>query len=224
MELLVATLAYMRRENEIDALTKIHQLADTLKGVRGLINMQAYRNRGQENCYLFLTTWEHEEAWRKDNEQHNPGKLLQETASGLLNTPPQQWLMLYLWGYRRPAAQISVITMQIVNIPSGQIKEAQRRWIGSLKQQAVEPLLAFASLSKGVNEQRLPPMPPMPPERIKHNTPIEEACQKGTSFLYLAGWPGEEIQAEFYDNQEYQQINDYLGSIGRTQIYSLALL
>src|ERR1700736_6456510 len=152
MELLVVTLAHTMVDKETDGLARIHLISDTIRNAAGLVTSLFYRSRGQDSYYFLLTTWEDEESWQKAQERHNPKQLLLGSAMEILIAPPEQWLMRYLWGYSRPAAEPILAAAHLATIRADQAERTQRGWIESLRRQAVQPTLAFAFLARGVNE------------------------------------------------------------------------
>src|SRR5256885_16314904 len=102
-----------------------------------------------------LTTWEDEECSQKARNRYNPKQLLLGSATELLIDPPEQWLMHYLWGYSRPAAEPIVAAAHLGTICPEQADRTQRGWIESLRRQAVNPELSVACVARGLNEDAI---------------------------------------------------------------------
>jgi len=216
MELLVVTLAHTMVDKEADGLARIHLIADTVRNAPGLVTSRFYRSRGQESYYFLLTTWEDEESWQKAQERHNPKQLLLGSAMEILIAAPEQWLMRYLWGYIRPAAEPILAAAHLATIRADQAERTQRGWIESLRRQAVQPSLAFAFLARGMNETTaLSSTSPVSTPR--GDTPYQE----GSVFLNLLSWASEADREEFYADQNYLAISRFLSSIGIIQILTL---
>jgi quinol monooxygenase YgiN len=221
MELLVATLARTLPDKEEDGLARVHLIADTVRNAPGLINAGFYRSLGRDSYYFMLTTWEDEDFWQKAQERYNPGHLLLGSATELLMAPPEQWLMSYLWGYSRPTTSAApiVAAAHLVTLRPDQVEPIQRGWIEGLRRQAVEPILAFAFLARGMNEEAaLSTMPSTGGNKANGEVPI---YQQGSIFLNLLSWPGEAEREEFYSDPTYQAISRLLKSRGVVQILPL---
>ena len=220
MELLVVTLAHTMVDKEADGLARIHLIADTVRNAPGLVTSRFYRSRGQESYYFLLTTWEDEESWQNAQERHNPKQLLLGSAMEILIAPPEQWLMRYLWGYSRPAAEPILAAAHLATIRADQAERTQRGWIESLRRQAVQPALAFAFLARGMHEPTALPLEltaTRPVNMPRGDTPY----QQGSVFLNLLSWASEADREEFYANQNYVAISRFLSSVGIIQILTL---
>jgi hypothetical protein len=217
MELLVVTLAHILPDREEDGKARMRLFADTVSNAAGLITARFYSGRGQEAYYFVLTTWEDEESWRKAQERGNPRSLLLSLAGELLLHPPEQWLMHYLWGYSRPAAVPVLAAAHLATLHQEQAERAQRGWIESLRRQAISPILSFAFLARGVNEDT--PAPPAEAEAALPGTSGQYA--HGSIFLNLLSWASEADREEFYVDPNYQAINLLLGNVGALQILAL---
>ncbi|HYT33431.1 MAG TPA: hypothetical protein VEL69_00225, partial [Ktedonobacteraceae bacterium] len=126
MELLVVTLAHIGAGRDAEGLARIRIISDTMRNALGLVSASFYRSRGRESYYLMLTTWEDKECWQKAKEQYNPKQLLMESPTELLSDPPEQWLMRYLWGYSRPAAESILAAAHLGTIRPDQTERTQR--------------------------------------------------------------------------------------------------
>src|SRR5579863_6267136 len=129
MELLLVTVAHTKPGRDADILARIRLIADTIRIVPGMITSQFYRSRGDTSYYVMLTTWESEEAWQRAKEHYSPKYLLLSSATELLATTPEQWLMHYLWGYSRPAATATIAATHLVQMAPTQAHIAQKAWI-----------------------------------------------------------------------------------------------
>lgn len=217
MELLVVTLAHIVPDREEDGQARIRLLADTVPNAAGLITARFYRGRGQESYYFALTTWEDEESWRRAQDRYNPKQLLLGSASELLLHPPEQWLMQYLWGYSRPAAASMLAAAHLATIRPDQAERTQHAWIESLRRQAIQPVLSFAFLARGVKED----MPALPVIPEAGGTSSGNQYANGSIFLNLLSWASEADREEFYADPNYQAISLLLGSVGTLQILTL---
>src|SRR5258708_14393190 len=153
MELLVVTITQVNPAREAEALTRMRLIGDTVRNAPGLLNTRFYRSRAPENVYFLLTTWENTEWWQKAQERHSPRKLLLDSAVGIFPTPPDQWLMQYLWGYSRPLAQPIIAAAHMAMVRLEQAERVQEHWLESLQQQASEPILSFALLARSLDER-----------------------------------------------------------------------
>jgi quinol monooxygenase YgiN len=219
MELLVVTLVHTHPQREVDAGVRMRLIADTIRHAPGLMNLNLYRGRGRASHFLMLTTWSSEETWRESHEQHNPRHLLLNSAPELLMTPPEQWLMHYLWGYTRPAANPVSVAAHLAFIRPEQAELAQQGWIEALRRQARFPLLAFAFLARGEQEDpagaALSAPTEAPPESARAEPP------RGNVFLNLLSWANSTDREDFYADTTYQAINRFIGTLGTTQVLSL---
>ncbi len=211
MELLVVTLAHSMPGRGADGLARIRLISDTVRNAQGLVIVRIYRSRGRDAYYFILTTWEDEEYWQKAQERYNPKNLLLTSASELLTASPEQWSMHYLWGYSRPSATPTLAAAHLATIRPEQAERTQRAWIESLRRQVVQPVLAFAFLARGTNENTFLPS----------STTGDSFYQHDSVFLNLLSWSSETEQQAFYEDSTYQAINRYLGSVGVMQILPL---
>ncbi|MFL5627904.1 MAG: antibiotic biosynthesis monooxygenase family protein [Ktedonobacteraceae bacterium] len=218
MELLVVTLAYITPGRDEEALARLQPISDTVRNAPGLIIARSYRSRGSKSYYLMLTTWEDEESWRKAQERYNPRRLLLGTATELLIQPPEQWLMHYLWGYSRPAAVAVLAAAHLATIRPDQAERTQRGWIESLRRQAIQPVLSFAFLARGDNEDMLISRPAMAESGLDGSgNPVQD----GAVFLNLLSWASEADREEFYVDVNYKAISLLLENVGSLQILTL---
>jgi hypothetical protein len=218
MELLVATLAHILPGRDEEGLARIQLISDTVRNAPGLIITRFYRGRGQKSYYLILTTWEDEESWHKAQERYNPKQLLVTSASELLSQPPEQWLMHYLWGYSRPAAVPALAAAHLATIRPDQVERTQRGWIESLRRQAIQPVLSFAFLARGIKEDMLASQLAVSESRLDGSN---SSVQDGSIFLNLLSWASEADREEFYVDANYHAISLLLGSVGALQILTL---
>ena len=93
MELLLVTVAHTKPGRDADILARIRLIADTMRNVPGILTSQFYRSRGDTSYYVMLTTWDSEESWQRAKERYSPKYLLLSSATELLATTPEQWLM-----------------------------------------------------------------------------------------------------------------------------------
>src|SRR6266480_1670685 len=218
MELLVVTLAHILQDRDAEGLARIHLISDTIRNALGLVSASFYRSRGNESYYFMLTTWEDEECWQKARERYNPKQLLLGSATELLINPPEQWLMHYLWGYSRPAAEPILATIHLGTIRPDQADRAQRGWIECLRRQAVQPILSFAFLARGLNEDTLASHTFSAPSASGgDNSPYRQ----GSIFLNLLSWASQADREDFYADQYFQAISRFLNRVGIVQVITL---
>jgi len=219
MELLVATLAHTTLGRDADGLTDIRLIIDTIRNAQGLATLRAYRGSGDDVYYLMLTTWQDEESWQKAQERYNPKQLILSSIPGLLVTPPRQWLMQYLWGYSRPAAQPMLAAAHIASVRSEQAEYVRRGWIKCLRRQVVQPTLALASafLARGIDEDALLTHPSAARDKLLEGP----AYLEDPMFLNMLSWPDEANREEFYVDPDYQAISRFLSGVGTIQILQL---
>jgi quinol monooxygenase YgiN len=218
MELLVVTLAHIMPERDAEGLARIHLISDTIRNALGLVSASFYRSRGNESYYFMLTTWEDEECWQKARERYNPKQLLLGSPTGLLINSPEQWMMHYLWGYSRPATEPILATVHLGTIRPDQADRAERGWIECLRRQVVQPVLSFAFLARGLNEDTI----------ASHTFSATSASGGGDSpykhgsiFLNLLSWASQADREDFYADQYYQAISRFLNSVGIVQVITL---
>lgn len=215
LELLVVTLAHAAPDTHADGLSHMRFVLGTVRNAPGLVSIRSYCSREEDAYYLTLTTWEDEEYWQKTQDRYNPKRLLLSSAPDLLVSPPKQWLMHYLWGYRRPAAPSVLAAAHVASIRPDQAEYARRGWIESLRRQVVQPTLTVSSalIARGVEEETVT----APSDRATEDAPY----MYGSIFLNLVSWPDEANRAEFYADQDYQAISRFLSSVGVVQMIAL---
>lgn len=218
MELLVATLVYTTQGRDTDAISQVHQLASTLRSAPGLINTRVYRSRGPGAYYLMLTSWENEDYWHKAHSRHDPRQSLLNARQDLFASPPEQWLMYYLWGYSRPSGDPQLTTLHLLTTHPGQGEGAQHHWLDMLQQQVIEPRLAFAFLARGAKEELLPQVVSQNKEAMLAH---REAIRQGATFLNLLSWQTENQRKDFYSSTQYQKTERFLNAIGTMQVLIL---
>lgn len=224
MELLVATLAQIVAGRETDGLIHVRLTLETTRSAHGLVSARFYRSRGNEAYYFMLTTWEDEEAWQKAQERYSPKQLLLDSAASLLTDTPEQWLMHYLWGYSRPGAFPLLAAAHLGTIQPDQAEQAQRVWMESLRRQAVQPMLSFAFLARGLEQgtSSAPPQSTLAKSRRKALGSLENPPQQsGSIFLNLLSWASETDREEFYADPDYKAIKRFLSTIGIVQVLAL---
>jgi hypothetical protein len=126
--------------------------------------------------------------------------------------------MHYLWGYSRPAAVPALAAAHLATIHPDQAERTQRGWIESLRRQAIQPLLSFAFLARGIKEDMLAPQLTVTESRLDGSN---SSVQGGSIFLNLLSWASEADREEFYVDANYQAISLLLGSVGALQILTL---
>ena len=219
MELLVATLAHTALGKDMDALAHLRLISDTIRNAPGLVNARFYRSRDPESYYFTLTTWEDEEFWYKAQDRYSPRDLFMGSAGELLMTPPEQWLMHYLWGYSRPSAQPAIAAAHVVTVRPDQADRVERSWIEELRRQTTQLTLAFAFLARGRNEDTLLAHD----ASILNNNKATESLADtySSNFLNLLSWPGEMQRRNFYADQNYKAISGFLSSVGVVRVLEL---
>lgn len=213
MELLVVTLAQVNPEREADALARMRLISDTVRSAAGLLNTRFYRSRQQGPACCLLTTWENSEWWQKAQERYNPSELILASSAGIFQTPPDQWLMQYLWGYSRPRAQPAVAAAHLVLVRPEMAARVQQSWLESLHKQAVEPLLAFALLARTFEGEAA--------EAEQRTTIGNSSIQQGTIFFNLLSWPDEHHREDFCADEQYRKMRSLLGRTGMEHMLTL---
>ncbi len=214
MELLVVTLAHTIPGRDADGLARMRIISDTVRNVQGLVTARFYRSRGNESYYFILTTWEDEEFWLKAQERFSPRRLLLGSATELLIGQPEQWLMQYLWGYSRPAAEPILGAAHLATIQADKGDLVQRGWIESLRRQAVQPNIAFAFLARGVNEDAVS-------AQTGNAGGIDALSLQGSVFLNLLSWASETDREDFYADANYSAISRFIRGMGVIQMLPL---
>lgn len=203
----------------MDGLARLRLISDTVRNAPGLVNARFYRSREPESYYFMLTTWEDEECWYKAQDRYNPRDLFVGSARELLMTPPEQWLMHYLWGYSRPSAQSPIAAAHIVTVGSDQADRVERSWVEELRRQTTQLTLAFAFLARGRIQDTLFLDNSSNFNNIK--TTGGPADKYSSNFLNLLSWPGEVQRRNFYADQSYKAISGFLSSLGVVRILEL---
>lgn len=219
MELLVVTLAQISPAREADALARMRIISNTVRNAPGLINARFYSSKQPGISYCMLTTWENAEWWQKAQERYSPYGLVQDSPAGIFQTPPDQWLMQYLWGYSRPRAQPAVAVAHLALVRPEMAERVQQSWLESLRQQAVEPILAFALLARNIDEEVL--KAELSPEQAEGVSSSRSSIQQGAIFFNLLSWPDERYQEDFYANEHYQNTRGLLNRTGMVHTLTL---
>lgn len=218
MELLVVTLIQAHLAREGEAMTRIRLIVDSVRNAPGLLNARFYRGQRPDLSYLILTTWESSEWWQKAQEKHDPRALLLNSPPNIFLAPPDQWLMRYIWGYSRPSAQAGVVAAHLALIRPDQIARVQHMWLESLRQQAAEPILAFALLARSLEAPpgQTAPASPTPSQLLQ-----APEIQQRPMFLNLLSWPSEAYQEDFYAHEQYRHLQELLNRAGFVRILKL---
>ena len=219
MELLVVTLAQVSPAREADALSRMRIISDTVRNAPGLINARFYRSTQPGLSYCMLSTWENDEWWQKAQERYSPYSLVQDSPEGIFHIPPDQWLMHYLWGYSRPRAQAVVADAHLALVRPEMAARVQQSWLESLRQQATEPILAFALLARTRDEET--GTKDAPQTASAENTPPRATIQQGAIFFNLLSWPDERYREDFYANEHYQNMRSLLSRTGMLHTLTL---
>jgi quinol monooxygenase YgiN len=220
VELLVVTLAQAREAREVDALTRMRVIAETVRNAPGLLNARFYQSREPGHACCMLTTWESSEWWQKAQERYAPRTLLLDSPAGIFHTPPDQWLMQYLWGYSRPLARPTVAAAHLALIRPEMAGHVQQSWLESLSQQAQEPLLSFALFARSIEEEAARPADSVLPADQTESQP-RPTLNQGTFFFTLLSWSGEQYREDFYSDQAYQHIQGLLNRTGIVHMLTL---
>ncbi len=218
MELLVVTLVHILPGREAEGIARIRLISDTIRNAVGLVSASFYRSRHNESYYFMLTTWEDEDCWLKAQDQYNPKQLFLGSAADMLLDPPEQWLMYYLWGYSRPAAEPILAAAHLGTIRPDQAERAQRGWIECLHRQVVQPSLSFAFLARGFNEDFMPSQAAL---LAKSHRGSERLYRHGSIFLNLLSWGSQADREDYYAEANYQAISRFLSGVGIVQIIDL---
>jgi len=219
MELLVATLAHVAVSQDEDSTTRLRLISETIQNAPGLVNARFYHSREPESYYFILTTWEDEDCWYKAQDRFSPKKLLRGATPELLLVNPEQWLMRYLWGYSRPAAQPAIAAAHIITVRPDQAERVERSWTEGLRRMVAQPTLSFAFLARGKNEDSTF----IHDQSTLHNNNSTEVATNNNSsnFLNLLSWPGETQRKDFYADKNYKAFSGYLSSVGVVRVLAL---
>jgi hypothetical protein len=218
MELLVVTLAQVSPAREADASARMRIISDTVRNAPGLLNARFYRSKQPSISYCILTTWENNEWWQKAQERHSPSGLVQDSPAGIFHTPPDQWLMQYLWGYSRPRVQPAVAAAHLVLVRPEMAERVQQSWLESLHRQAVEPILAFALLARTIDEEAAS-LAPQSIATAPNSSRL--SIRQGALFFNLLSWPDERYREDFYANEQYQNMRSLLNRTGMMHVLTL---
>lgn len=225
MELLVVTLAQVSQAREADALARMRVIAETVRNAPGLLNARFYQSREPGHACCMLTTWENAEWWHKAQERYAPHTLVLDSPAGIFHTPPDQWLMQYLWGYSRPLARPAVAAAHLALVRPDMAEHVQHTWLAGLSRQAQEPLLSFALFARSVAEE---PTPAQPAESVfpagaagAAESPARPPLTRGTIFFALLSWSGERYREDFYSDQASQHIQALLKRTGIVHVLTL---
>lgn len=219
MELLVATLAHITLSSDDDGTTRLRLISETIQNAPGLVNARFYHSRGPESYSFILTTWEDEDFWYKAQDRYNPKTLLRESTTEVLTAQPEQWLMRYVWGYSRPSAQSTIAAVHLVTVRPEQVERVERIWIEGLRRQVKQPVLAFAFLARGRNEDSAFNHDQTKVSNIKFTDASTNIYS--STFLNVLSWPNETQRKDFYADQHYKAISSFLSSVGVVRIVSL---
>ncbi|HEV2579432.1 MAG TPA: hypothetical protein VGT44_01155 [Ktedonobacteraceae bacterium] len=215
MELLVATLAHLQKGNYDDAVSRLRFIVDTVKNAQGMMNARLYCGKEGDGYSLILTAWENEETWQKAQERYNPRELLLQSTGDLLSAAPEQWLMHYLWGYSRPAAQPLIAEAHLATVQPDAANRIAQQWLDELRRQALSPTLAFAFLARGTRGKN--------EDTTLYQAPGVNGSRSAYSytFLNLLSWPGESHRKEFYADQHYKALQSSLTNVGMVRVLTL---
>jgi len=207
MELLVVTLAHSIANRDTEVFARIRSIGDTLRSAPGLVAARYFRSRTNDTYYFILTTWQDEESWQQAQERHNPKQLLLAT-SDLLSSPPEQWLMSYIWGYSRPIAPPTLTNAHIIAVRPQHIELVQKAWLQNLRQYNLQVSLAFAFFARGSSD-------------IHKGEGKEASHQQGSTLLCLFSWASDVERQAFYVDANYLAMNKYIEGIGNMRILLL---
>ncbi|GCE06437.1 hypothetical protein KDAU_37660 [Dictyobacter aurantiacus] len=220
MELLVVTLAHVLPGKDTEARAHIRSIADTLRSAPGLISSRLYRSRSNDIVYLLLTTWDDEQSWLKAQERYSPKKLLL-TATNLLASQPEQWLLSYLWGYSRPTAPAQLASIHIMTFDPQRIEQVQKQWLAALYQPELQMHLTFAFFARGINDtptaHRL--------ATVARTAGYREVFARQSSLLFgFFSWANEMERENFYAHDIYQRVKRIVEQEAPINVLSLEML
>jgi len=219
-ELLIATLAQTSPGKEATALARVRTIIDTLRSAPGLTTTHFYRGQGDTALFFILTTWEDEESWLKAQERHNPKHLLLNSRE-LLATPPEQWVLSYVWGFRRPIAASTLASAHLVAVSTPHVEQTRQNWVQELRHPDVQALLTFGFLAQGISDT---------PTAIRIARPgfalngREIFKQTGSLLMSFYSWSTEIERNAFYTNQHVQQLKPIEEKALKTRIIPLETL
>lgn len=222
VELLVVTLAQVNQAREADALARMRVISETVRNAPGLLNARFYQSREPGHAFCMLTTWESDEWWQKAQERYAPRTLLLDSPAGIFHTPPDQWLMHYLWGYSRPLARPTIAAAHLALVRPEMAERVEQEWLESLSRQAREPVLSFALFARSVEEEPASTQPAnlASPQSQAESRP-RSAVNQGILFFTLLSWSSEQYREDFYADQEYQNIQGLLNRTGIVHVLTL---
>lgn len=217
MELLVVTLAQTVTRKETEVLSGIRSIGDTLRSAQGLVSFRYYRSRGNEAYYFILTTWQDEDSWLHAQERHNPRQLLLTTPD-LLASPPEQWLMYYIWGYSRPIAPPTLANAHFITVRAQHVDLVQKGWLQGLHQHSLQSSLAFAFFARS---QALSPAASSTTNTTGNKGQAVPPGSPASIFLCFLSWASDMEREQFYTNANYQAMSKFIEGIGSTRMLPL---
>ena len=215
MEMLVATLVNTQPGSDTDALTHLRLLADAVRNAPGLVSARFYHCHGAEASHLLLTNWEDSESWRRAQRNYNPKDLLL-TTNELLAITPEQWLLQYTWGFTRPLALSTLISVHLTTTYPDQLEVIQQAWLQSLSQEALQLSLASGFLARGADEDATAPRRAV---RVKDTS----RPQSSVLMSFLA-WASAGERDAFYKDAHYHTISALSQHGASTRILELETL
>jgi hypothetical protein len=223
MELLVVTLTQTSPAREADAMARIRLISDTVRNAPGLLNARFYHSQEPEAFYFVLTTWENMEWWQKAQERYSPRKLLLSSPAGIFHAHPDQWLMEYIWGYSRPQARPVVAAAHLAMVHQAEAERVQQEWLASLQFQAIEPILSFALLARGIGEEPVSSPRPAstPPPYPQPERASRRPATQGSIFLNLLSWPSETYRKDFYADEGALSVQKLITATGVLRVLKL---
>jgi hypothetical protein len=223
MELLVATLAHLQRGNDDETVSRLRFIVDTTKNAQGMMNARLYCGKEGDGYCLILTAWENEETWQKAQERYNPRELLLQSTGDLLTAMPEQWLMQYLWGYSRPAAQPLIAEAHLATVQPDTANRIAQQWLDELRRQALSPTIAYAFLARGARGKVEDDTFSAATSSMSFHAPGMNGARSAYSytFLNLLSWPGESQRKEFYADQRYKALQSSLNTVGMVRVLTL---
>lgn len=201
-ELLIATLAQTVPGREATALSRVRTILDTLRSAPGLTTTHFYRGHSNPTLFFILTTWENEESWLKAQERHNPKHLLLESRE-LLAIPPEQWVLSYVWGFRRPIASPALVSAHLISVSTRHAEQTCQNWLQELRHPDLQALLTFGFLAQGISDTPTVTRIARPGFAINGREIFKQA---GSLLLSFYSWSSEIERNAFYANAHFQQL------------------